>query len=170
MGVDRRQSHRTQKVAVATAKTSVNKNPLQGVTIKPDIRQWYEWIFSMDAHNVSITRFYLGSNKLKGSPGLTDGDKEFILRELFLDAIDNGAISFTPKLNPKDFSFKLIGSSKIKSYIGPVMAMEYAAPGIKKVKGDAPFPNYYLANDRKMAEVANIFRSFKDGIRAAKSF
>lgn len=162
MGAGIFQIRRTKNIITTVNKTNVPKNPLPscGKTLFTDERKWRMWIQSLGAQNISMANFYLGDAKSKGAAPLTDGEREFILREFFIDAVNVNALFFCVKVNPKDFSFRLgHGMSN-----GTDLIMEYAPKGVKEATGVAPFYSFYLTKSHKTSAVNDIFWSFRSAM------
>ena len=137
----------------------MNKNPLWGMSLQYDWQKCRDWVESMDVQDVNIIDFYCGKARAKDRAKLTDEKREFIFRELFLDALSIEALSFSKKVNPKDFSFKLRreGQHHIR------LIIEYAPSGAQKVKGDVKLHDFYLKRNCKIGEmdmVNSLFWSF----------
>ncbi len=164
MGVENRRSLRVKQFVPATISIKVEQGPLQNVTFQDDVLKWRNWIILIGAQNISIAEFYFGVAKLKNDTVLTDKEKEFIIRELFLDAISAGALSFSAKVNPKDFSFQLRRANRMKPHANADLIVEYAPKGAKKVTGVTHFNDYYLEKSSITQASHHIFSCFKGAI------
>ena len=153
MGAESGQLQRIQKGAGNTV--SANKNPLEGVSVHINIGKWTDWIKSTGAESVSIIDFYLGSSKTRNNASLTDEDKGFIIREIFLDAVKVGAVKFSKKIDPKDFSFELRTATLP---LWTDLVVEYAPPGAKKTKEIITPHDYCLEKKCTTSVIGNILQ------------
>lgn len=143
MGSGKGQSRRVQ---MAANKANVNKNPLEGVSIQHNEEKWMGWVKSLDVENVSIIDFYCGDGRTKNNIDITDKERAFIIREMFLDAVNIGALSFSPKISPQDFNFWW----QERNGNIATLVMEYAPKGAESVERQAVFNDLYLKRSRKM--------------------
>ncbi len=119
-----------------------------GLTCEDNEHKWYAWVKTNKASNVMIRDYYLGRRKPRAVTSLTDKEEEFILREIFLDGMDNGALNLSEKVNPNDFSFHL------GRHCGnEVLTVDYAPKGVQHIfEGIVNFHAYYCLNKGKLGE------------------
>ncbi len=158
MGAGNEQLQETGGLCMTANKISADGE----VTLQYDVQKWHDWRKLMGAQDVSIMDFYFGRAKSKDLPDmenefLRDKENEFLLKEIFLDAIDIGAISFSAEVRPKDFSFKL----KRNAYGVGFLTMEYAPKGVIPATGVTSFFDDYLASSRKIGAIYDVFRCFR---------
>ena len=79
---------------------------------------------------------------------------------MFLDAIKIGALSFSARIYPRDFSFQLRRVSRTYIPGDADLIMEYAGQGAKHVKGVAPFWDNSLTSDRPANDAWHMLRCF----------
>ncbi len=156
MGVGKGQSRRAQKAVVTGGKTGADPNPLNKVYFRPKRHEWFKWIKSLNAQNIDIIPFYFGRDKAKMSPDLTDEEREFIIREIFLDALSVDVVKLPDGMDPNDFSFKLQRDNPSSHYAN--LAVEYAPPGAKKFTGLTLWRDHRL--QRKVSTAYSIFYDF----------
>lgn len=162
MGVGKGQSRRVNKAVTAASRAKVDKNFFTGIVY--DGHKWDRWIKALDAQGVDITSFYFGDTTTKTTPSLADEEREFILNEVFRDAVDNGAINLPAQIDVKGFSFKIKRDDPVSQYA--FLIVEYAPPGAKKKrKGSTGWVNYLL--DREIATAYTLFSDFDKAIRDA---
>ena len=80
---------------------------LNGVEITYSWAEWLDWLQAENIGHIKLLSYYLGNERMHRNKELLDEEKEFVLRELFIDAVDADAINFSKKVDSKDFSFKL---------------------------------------------------------------
>lgn len=95
--------------------------------------KWRGWVESVGAQGIDIIDFYFGGTTTRTWRNLTDGERGFILRELFHDAVNVGVIKLPAPIDVKDFSFELQRGNPPSQWGG--LVVEYAPPGAKKITG-----------------------------------
>ncbi len=106
---------------------------VQQYALRYDRQKWRDWVKSRNAQNVNLVDFYLGSIRSEDSVDITDEEKEFIIRELFCDAVSAGAICPSIRPDVKDLSFKLDRSSSLSH--DACLIIEYVPSGAKGMAG-----------------------------------
>ena len=123
MGAGKGQLRRAGKNIIAMNQTSKSRNLLKEVRHREDWDKWCAWTESIDAQDVDTISFYFGSARSKDRTDLTDEEREFILNEIFMDAINNGAISFSTKLGQRKYGF----SAPLRDALGNVQLLMLAS-------------------------------------------
>ena len=81
-----------------------------------------------------------------------------------------GAFSFSAKVDPKDFDFKLRRVDKISLYADADLIMryvEYTPKGVISIMGVIPFYDHLLEKNRKANTVSDIFNRLSYAIQEA---
>lgn len=149
---------KTRRVKVVSVKNS----SLRGVTIAENSHKIHEWAQAQGIQNVGLLDYYLGKNR--GKYG--DAEKEFVLREFFLDAVNSGIFVFggPKKIDPENFTFKLKQGNQ--RYRGLELVVEYAPLGEPKITGNSTFFNaYYLEGNRKISSMSDAVYYLRNAIQ-----
>ncbi len=108
MGIKAEQQRRTT-TSIISNPSQKTTNPLKGIKITQDWDKWLGWLQENDLQAVEICDYYFGTDRTKAKTNVeitTQG--KFLLREMFIDAVNAGAIKFTPRINPQDFHFNFV--------------------------------------------------------------
>lgn len=119
-------------LSMAINKANTSKNSLEGVSVQHDRQKWRGWIKSIGIQEVDIIPFYFGSTTTKTWQNLTGGERAFIIRELFIDAVSIGAIILPVQVGVKDFSFELYRPSPLSR---DLLSIEYSRLGVRRGNG-----------------------------------
>ena len=187
MGAGKGQSHRVKTAATNDGAQGEFTNPLQDVSCAVRGSKWSAWMRTTKMPNLKICDYYLGNSSLevnkvpdwkaynyysgnnkskvvKRVP--TDKEKEFIVCELFRDAIDNGALNLFKKVNPDDFSFQLDPYNQRNYYSRKTLIVKYAPKGEKSVEGTAIFHDHYF-DQGKLSDVGAVLYCISNAIHDA---
>ena len=106
---------------------------LKGIRITYDWDEWCDWLSAASLDRVKLLSYYLGNERMSTNKVVTNKEKEFIIRELFMDAVDVDAIQLPKKMDSKNFSFK-IGHTASSSPLHNHLLVEYTPGGNEKPK------------------------------------
>ena len=105
-----------------------------------DKERWGEWLRKTGISNLAIEDYYLKpsrQNKI-GFRLYTDSEREFVLKELFSDAVACGALRFKDPVDAKDFRLRVDD----EHWIADILIIEYAPNGEVLATKEAPFGPY----------------------------
>lgn len=129
-----------------------------------------DWISQLGIRNTTIGDYYLGIGRAKQNRAMDEMEKEFVLQELFRDAIDCEAIHFKNPVNPDDFQIKMRktpGKPRLQE-----IHIEYAPQGKTLASGAANFYVWCISPTRKMSSLRDplyyLWYALQNVIRNAK--
>ena len=146
MGVGKGQQRRVRASTVSSnvnVKVSGNVmkvvDSLDDTKITYSLAPWHDWLKEKGIDRVKLLSYYLGNERVKEDKELTTREKAFVLREVFIDAVNAGAIQLPKKMDPKDFHFEFMFANDL--------TVKYAPGGNKKFKEKtAYFPSNRIHN------------------------
>lgn len=155
---------KNRRVSTTTAAKPLNKVVTSVTENRSNLQNWLR---SEGIQNVGVLDYYLVQRK---SDAVSDKEKDFLLKELFLDAVNADALMINGgNVDPNDFYFTVKKDGQGSSYYSYLdVSVEYRPRGAAvKGRGNARMSSYYLEGNRKLSSMKEVLYYLRAAVQNA---